>query len=170
MVWTINRGNDEHFRVGVYELHFFIIIWHYCIHLWCLLMISASSAELLALRILIAWLLNFTQCACTPQTTAKSLCVHIHTVRGDRTKTPEAGFATTLNGWCFSKTLISRHNERLRVGTCGSLSIDMEMCNCGNRPHARAHLAGEWRGRGVQRGVCSFLPRMSDVWSSHAAH
>lgn len=74
-----------------------------------------------------------------------------------------------MNEWWFSKTLTC-YNEQLRGETRGSVSIDMEIFNCGNGPHTRTRLGGEWLGRGAQREVPSFLLRMANVSSSHAAH
>lgn len=78
-------------------------------------------------------------------------------------------FVARMNEWWFSKTLTC-YNEQLRGETRGSVSIDMEIFNCGNGPHTRTRLGGEWLGRGAQREVPSFLLRMANVSSSHAAH
>lgn len=51
-------------------------------------------------------------------------------------------FVARMNEWWFSKTL-SCYNEQLRGETRGSVSIDMEMSNCGRGPHTRTHLGGE---------------------------
>lgn len=73
------------------------------------------------------------------------------------------GFAASVSDeWWFSKTL-SCYNEQHRGETRGGAMIDMEISNCGWRPHTRIHLGGEWQGRGACREVCSFLLWIANV-------
>lgn len=80
-----------------------------------------------------------------------------------------------MDEWWFSKTL-SCYNERLRGETRGSVSIDMEICNCGKGPHThtfRGWIAGPRRSAGgllisVEDGEClkfSRCPLRSAKWA-----